>query len=276
MGDFLQEKSLPLPSVRYDLDELIERINNIDENKIEFRQGQLYKVDIPATDVLLDENLPFSKQSLFVKKALRKLFKDKGLNLTEEMKTGYVNGNPKGASLYSEIQSLCKGSAKEASKLLNEYGIKGITYDGQQDGRCYVIFDDKAIKVLETYYQGENEEHYRGKTTFNKNETIIELAQGHDASTFMHELAHIYLHDLQELAKTNKRAEKDLQELYNKFDFNSSNYTEEEFKDFDWKVYSDSYLIVKLIDSNDVEKTLELGTDYTAQDTKILYLVLFC
>jgi hypothetical protein len=32
--------------------------------------------------------------------------------------------------------------------LLNEYGIKGIVYDGRQDGKSYVVFDDKAIKIL--------------------------------------------------------------------------------------------------------------------------------
>lgn len=42
---------------------------------------------------------------------------------------------------------------ERTSKLFNEYGIKGIKYNGRQDGECYVIFDDKAVNILKTYYQ---------------------------------------------------------------------------------------------------------------------------
>ena len=37
--------------------------------------------------------------------------------------------------------------------MLNANGIKGITYDGGQDGRSFVVFDDKAIDVMQTFYQ---------------------------------------------------------------------------------------------------------------------------
>lgn len=39
------------------------------------------------------------------------------------------------------------------SELLNEHGVKGITYDGRSDGRCFVIFDDKAISIINRYNQ---------------------------------------------------------------------------------------------------------------------------
>lgn len=42
---------------------------------------------------------------------------------------------------------------KAASLALNEVGVKGITYDGRRDGRCFVIFDDKAIEIIEKYNQ---------------------------------------------------------------------------------------------------------------------------
>ena len=38
-------------------------------------------------------------------------------------------------------------------KQLNEVGIKGVTYVGQRDGRCFVIFDDKAISIIEKFNQ---------------------------------------------------------------------------------------------------------------------------
>ena len=104
---------------------------------------------------------------------------------------------------------------------------------------------DNLFKVLKTeetekgiaFYQSakksknvENEE--RAKIEFKGKETIITLAKGNDASSFMHELAHLYLHDLQELAKVNKRAEKDLQEVYKMLDFDgSADYTEEQFRE---------------------------------------------
>ncbi len=60
-----------------------------------------------------------------------------------------------GSDLYSGI-SIVLDSPKAASEMLNDHGIKGITYDGQQDGRSFVVFDDKAIQVLKTFYQGQN------------------------------------------------------------------------------------------------------------------------
>ena len=57
-----------------------------------------------------------------------------------------------GASLYSGISAMAD-SPRAASELLNAHGVRGITYDGGQDGRSFVVFDDKAIDVLKTFYQ---------------------------------------------------------------------------------------------------------------------------
>ena len=65
--------------------------------------------------------------------------------------------NLTGRELYGILVSHNFGNSKEASLALNEAGIKGITYDGQQDGRAYVIFDDKAVEVLEKFYQKETD-----------------------------------------------------------------------------------------------------------------------
>lgn len=59
-----------------------------------------------------------------------------------------------GASLYSGISAMAD-SPRAASELLNAHGVRGITYDGGQDGRSFVVFDDKAIDVLKTFYQPE-------------------------------------------------------------------------------------------------------------------------
>lgn len=59
-----------------------------------------------------------------------------------------------GASLYSGISAMAD-SPRAASELLNAHVVRGITYDDRQDGRSFVVFDDKAIDVLKAFYQGE-------------------------------------------------------------------------------------------------------------------------
>lgn len=56
-----------------------------------------------------------------------------------------------GYDIYQALDKVFGYSPKSASLFLSEYGIKGIAYDSLQDGRCYVIFDDKAIKILEKF-----------------------------------------------------------------------------------------------------------------------------
>lgn len=51
------------------------------------------------------------------------------------------------------------GSDKAASQALNSAGIQGITYNGQEDGRCYVVFDDNAIEVLNYYSMIQGDRH---------------------------------------------------------------------------------------------------------------------
>lgn len=87
-------------------------------------------------------------------------------------------------------------NAKKASEFLNSIGIKGIYYDGEQDGRCYVVFDDKAIKVIEKYNQSVN-----GMTEImSDGERIINIFKTADRSTFLHEMGHVFFDDIQKLA----------------------------------------------------------------------------
>lgn len=44
-------------------------------------------------------------------------------------------------------------SEKAASLELHRWGVEGITYDGQRDGRCFVVFDDKAISIIQKFNQ---------------------------------------------------------------------------------------------------------------------------
>jgi hypothetical protein len=88
------------------------------------------------------------------------------------------------------------GGDKGASEFLNSTGVKGITYDGYTDGRCYVVFDDKAIKVIEKYNQSVN-----GMTEImSDGERIISIFKTADRSTFLHEMGHVFFDDIQKLA----------------------------------------------------------------------------
>lgn len=73
---------------------------------------------------------------------------------------------------------------------MNKHGIKGISYDGRRDGRCFVVFDDKAAKIIE-YYQSNKDSAPRG--IYTPGERIITLMHSADESTFVHESGHFFL-----------------------------------------------------------------------------------
>lgn len=74
--------------------------------------------------------------------------------------SGTLGGMFTGNKIYD---ALAKAMGEEdynwrgASELLNEHGIKGIAYEGMKDGRCFVVFDDKAVDIIERYNQSAGE-----------------------------------------------------------------------------------------------------------------------
>lgn len=203
--------------------------------------GQLFEVDIPEIDEMLDEDKPFSEQSEKVQKALLELAK-KEVNAPY----GFERSLPEldARQIYNRLSNAFHG-AKNASLKLNEYGIKGITYDGRQDGRCYVIFDDKAVNILKTYYQdlGDNSnsdiKNARGFTyrRYNfdgtvKDNLIVLLKNKSDKSTLLHEFAHVYLTTLNDLARDNAKAKADLLVVNKWLGFNGTEYTTSQHEKF--------------------------------------------
>lgn len=198
-------------------------------------EGQLFEVDIPEDDVLLDECKPFSKQSAKVQKALRELAEEyEGLNDEFEY-------DQNGEAIYSYL-AYHAGSPQDASMELNDVGIKGITYNGHADGRCYVIFDDKAINVLKTYYQEinninnednnvfgpqsyedlvekhndkliEQQQKYLGYFQEGGKQNLITIMENANASTLPHEMGHLFLSALNEFAIDDEDARIQLKEV---------------------------------------------------------------
>lgn len=109
-------------------------------------KGQVHEVNVPENPYLLDEQKPFSEQSGFVQEKVKDIEKETGQDVL------LFGQETSGEAVYARLQYLL-GSAKAASGLLSKHGIKGITYEGNEDGRCFVIFDDKDVSVVQRFYQ---------------------------------------------------------------------------------------------------------------------------
>ena len=175
----------------------------------EYKKSSLFEVDIPEDDVLLDEKRNINEQPKKVQQAVRKMYRSLGYK-TSALK--YVTGK----EFYDTVAAE-KGGQKEASEFINEHGIKGITYDGGNDGKCFVVFDDKAIRIINHYNQ-EHKGSYAG--AYDADQNILHIFEAANQSTVIHESAHWWLSmlnniaidpELKELAKEDKVLEATLQ-----------------------------------------------------------------
>ena len=149
-------------------------------------EGSLVEVEIPENDVLLDENKSIEKQPPKVREIIKAELERIG---------GSANS---GKSFYKELMFEMKrrgaeNPARAASEHLNKLGIKGIKYVGMVDGESYVIFDDQAIKIINSYNQKVNNDKKGAITWDEKGKAIISLFEGADASTVIHEALGHYL-----------------------------------------------------------------------------------
>lgn len=198
--------------------ELLRIVEGLDPKKFTFKKGKLYEVEIPESELLLDENKTFNQQPKHVQDILLAEFKravaNDGLEFAAEKTATLADTNARvlqnfiygeqmqGWSLYNGLVSVRNAQtglpdradlgARFVSGWLNRIGIKGITYNGSQDGQCYVIFDDKAVDILNLYYQRAGQ---RARGMFNELTNTITLTPDANASTLTHELAHYWLNE---------------------------------------------------------------------------------
>ena len=153
-------------------------------------EGSLVEVEIPENDVLLDENKSIEKQPPKVREIIKAELERIG---------GSANS---GRSFYKELMFEMKrrgaeNPARAASEHLNKLGIKGIKYDGMEDGESYVIFDDQAIKIINSYNQKVNNDKKGSITWDEEGKAIISLFEGADMSTVIHEVVgHYFIENL--------------------------------------------------------------------------------
>lgn len=178
----------------------IKLLESIDTSKVEVRfPGSVFEVDIPEKEVMLDEQKAFSEQSDFVKEKLVAISKgEENVNLAQA-----IANNATGRKLYKAVSSV----GRKASETLNKYGIEGISYHGLKDGRCFVVFDDQAIKIINSYNQKVNNDK-KGEIKWDEEgKAIISLFEGSDVTTVFHETGHYFVENLANDVNSGKATE---------------------------------------------------------------------
>lgn len=173
-------------------------LKNQEVDDSQWHKGSLYEVEIPDTDTLLDEQKQLSEQPSKVKKAITDYYSSHS-NEHAETNDELSGNNITGKEFLKDVtlQLRREGSStpeKDASLLLNSLGIHGITYYGNRDGRCYVVFDDKAIQIIDKYNQGV----LRG--AYDANTGMLHLLDAANQSTFIHESAHLWFSEMESMA----------------------------------------------------------------------------
>jgi len=192
--------------------------------------GVVYEANIPENDVLLNENKTLKEQPKSVQRAIEKIIRDMTPEQLEDagQDVGRIGeekaranvlkmlANSEGSKIYGTLTDIF-GGQREASMKLNEYGVKGITYEGNEN-RGFVIFDDNAIDVLNKYYQNQQQtSQIKGEfDPFTDGEAVIRLFKGADPSTVIHETGHYFIESLwREIAagRATKQQQADFEKL---------------------------------------------------------------
>lgn len=176
-------------------------------------EGRVYRTDIPDSDVLLSEEAAMVDQPVVVRKALQNLAFDLVAEGMDDLDKGTTSpradarnkvieligkDSAEGRDVYSWLTAYAGGS-KEASGLLNLYGIKGLEYFSEPDGNCAVIWDDTALKILNSLEQPEQSRTRGSMMPSNAGDVrpgeggVMTLMESADKSTFLHESAHAWL-----------------------------------------------------------------------------------
>ena len=176
-----------------DLDRALKLLNRKDvQLNVNDVKPTKFKVEIPDEHTLISETDQFDRQSELVQKGLKAIFKEQHPGKT--FKDVYYEDNPRA---YDMIVDLQKGYPKDFALRANKEGIEGIEFNTPQTGVAYVIFNDKAIQVIEKYNQSIN-----GMTTINSpTDRFIQIFKTADRSTFLHEMGHVFFDDIKNLAE---------------------------------------------------------------------------
>lgn len=124
------------------------------------KKGIVHRVEIPDDKYFMNEARFYNSQSSYIKQCLKNVIEFLGGSVDELLSSQprRVDGKHDGIDIYDYIKMLVTvkysksynfNSAKYASMAMLKFGIKGIKYNGRQDGICYVLFNPNDAKVLD-------------------------------------------------------------------------------------------------------------------------------
>lgn len=132
-------------------------------NMVADDNGNVYEVDVPEDDQLIDEEATLSEQPEHVRDAIQELFDDEygfeiprswnGRMIYQQIilfEEGFqeIDDVPDDYLIDIENDELA-GNAQLASERLNSLGIKGLRFTGDDGDKSFVIWDEKSIKKLD-------------------------------------------------------------------------------------------------------------------------------
>ncbi len=168
--------------------------------------GQLYEVNIPEDGEYLLWDKPLSEQPEKVRAALESLktseLLDEGTRSIiakgfDKMTGGALHNNLGADDRINEGRTVAQRE-EYISKLLHDAGIAGIKYlDGTSRGAGegsynYVIFDDNAVEILNTFYQNQNQNQQQARGFYRPSTNTMALLKNANLSTFLHETGHYF------------------------------------------------------------------------------------
>ena len=210
-----------------------EKIKKIDTDLLK-GNSRLYEVEIPNDDVMLFIQKNYNQQSESVKKSIDDIIKKEisqetkndfekryNQNLEYYIKNNDFSNNERINIGFTDIwgalrfflKDFSDYGEKRTSEIFNKHGIEGIRYKNYIDGECAVVFNDKAISIIEKFNQQQNKEAL-AQIQFKDTEAIITLFENANASSLTHEMGHYFLRLTQALANSgNVVAQKDLEAI---------------------------------------------------------------
>ncbi|MDR1684879.1 MAG: hypothetical protein LBR82_00285 [Desulfovibrio sp.] len=198
---------------------------------VQYQEGQLYKLEIPDNDELLDYDKPLSKQPPKIKKILKGIKKFLPESALEDLGGDWnplFSPENTGREFYDTLTSIVGGD-KQASLLLNKLGIPGLRYLDEKSRirgggtHNFVIWNDEAIQIMETYYQAKEAGRGKGKgkgkdspfgaVEITPDKYTVILGKGANLSTLIHETGHIFEHELRRIVASGMADEQQIADL---------------------------------------------------------------
>ena len=138
--------------------------------------GRIYAVDLPDDHELMRKDAPLIEQPLQVRERLTQMYEAMAAT-TDDNRRGHaeamlavLRGEGETATftayaMYNNL-ALVLGNEEDASRALGAAGIPGWSYEGTLDGECFVIWNDAAIRVMDTQYKRLSAEEMAAQGAF--------------------------------------------------------------------------------------------------------------